>query len=149
MNTSSSTAGFTAVELLITLFVAAAFLAAGYQLFNLVIVDGGNTRAESAAGNIAYDYLRRYSDSATNPCTPSMPVSTTPVTIEGTKDATVTVSISCPQFDTPSVSKVESIIQYGIGAESNTVKFATYVDKSRGATPSVGVLLMDIENTHA
>ena len=32
-----SNAGFTAVELLITLFVAAAFIIAGYQLFNIVI----------------------------------------------------------------------------------------------------------------
>jgi len=34
-------AGFSAVELLITLFVAAAFLVAGYSLYNVVIKDGG------------------------------------------------------------------------------------------------------------
>ena len=39
-----STAGFTAVELLVTLFVAAAFLLAGYQLFNFVIRDGSKNR---------------------------------------------------------------------------------------------------------
>ena len=71
MNSRSQQSGFTAVELLITLFVAAAFIVAGYQLFNIVMKDGGETRAESRAGNVAYDYLRRYTDAATNPCTPS------------------------------------------------------------------------------
>ena len=60
--------GFTVVELLITLFIAAAFLVSGYQLFNLIIKDGGQTRAESRASNVAYDYLRKYSSSAVFPC---------------------------------------------------------------------------------
>jgi len=59
--------GFTAVELLITLFVAAAFLIAAYQLFNLVVKDGGSTRAESRAANVAYDYLRQYAASSPAP----------------------------------------------------------------------------------
>jgi len=136
-----STQGFTAVELLITLFVAAAFLIAGYQLFNLVIQDGGNARAESAASNVAYDYLRRYSDSATNPCTASTPLTGQSVTLEGLSElnATVTVTITCPQSDAVTISKVEAIVAYGVGAEAKSVKYATFVDKSRGATPDTDV----------
>lgn len=127
--------GFSAVELLITLFVAAIFLAAGYQLFNFVVTDSGNTRAESSVSNSAYDYLRRYSNSATNPCAASTVLSDQALTIDGVDTPTVTVTLSCPQTDTPSLTKVEVAITYGTGTTINTVKHATFVDKSKGATP--------------
>jgi prepilin-type N-terminal cleavage/methylation domain-containing protein len=88
--------GFTAVELLITLFVAAAFLVAGYQLYNVIIKDSGNTRAQARASNVAYDYMRRYSPSATNPCTAQTPLTDAPISVAGIGSATVTVAISCP-----------------------------------------------------
>lgn len=135
MNRTSSTktAGFTAVELLITLFVAAAFLTAGYQLFSLIIQDGGDTRAESTVSNEAYNYLRQYSNSATNPCAVSTPLSNSPVTITGVSDSRVTVNVSCPQSSTLSLNKVEVVITYETGSGPKTVKHATYIDKSRGA----------------
>lgn len=128
-----TTAGFTAVELLITLFVAAAFIIAGYQLFNIVIKDGGDTRAESRAGNIAYDYLRRYSDSATNPCAPSSPITNQAITVADLTNVTVTVAITCPQQQTPSLSKVDAAITYN--SPASTIHYATYIDKSKGASP--------------
>lgn len=126
--------GFTAVELLITLFVAAAFLVAGYQLFNVVITDGGNTRIEASASNIAYDYLRRYSNSATSPCTTSNPITEEGIWIDGAVNAEVSVSITCPQSATTTLSKVEVIVQYGEGSDVRTVKYATFVDKSKGTS---------------
>lgn len=128
--------GFTAVELLITLFVAAIFLIAGYQLFNVVIRDGGDARAESRAGNIAYTYMRKYSNAATNPCTPQTPVSNTAVTenTDGLTNAKVSITITCPQSDTPTVSKVEAIITYN--DPQKTTRFSTFVDKSKGAAPN-------------
>lgn len=124
--------GFTAVELLITLFVAAAFVATGYQLFNLVIKDGGDTRAEAVVSNVAYDYLRRYTHTATNPCAASTPLSNQSIAITNIADPKITVSITCPQSATTSLSKVEVSISYGTSGARNTVKYATYVDKSRG-----------------
>lgn len=132
MTQRSYSSGFTAIELLITLFVAAAFLAAGYQLFNLVIKDGGSTRAESAASNVAYDYLRRYSDSATNPCTTTTPLENEAITIEGVASPIVTVSITCPQSTTTTLSRIEVSISYGLGSDTRTIKYATFVDRSRG-----------------
>jgi len=122
--------GFTAVELLITLFVAAAFLISGYQLFNLVIKDGGDVRAESRAGNVAYEYLRRYSGDATSPCAPSTPVDNEAVTVTDLTDVTVTVTVTCSQAATPSVSKVTATITYN--NPQKTVRYATFVDKSKG-----------------
>lgn len=125
-------AGFTAVELLVTLFVAAAFLIAGYQLFSVVIRDGGQTRAESRAGNIAYDYLRRYAPQATNPCTASTPLNNSAVTVDGLIATTVTVTISCPNPSTPALSKVEATIAYN--SPQQTVRYATYTNGSSTST---------------
>lgn len=134
MNRRRNQSGFSAVELLITLFVAAAFLIAGYQLFNVVIKDGGETRAEAKASNIAYDYLRRYSNAATNPCTSQTALANLPITVQDLVDVSISVNISCPQTDTPTLSKVEAIVTYGDA--SSTVRYATFVDKSTGATPN-------------
>ncbi len=132
-----SESGLTAIELLVTLFVAAAFLIAGYQLFSVIIKDGGDTRAESRASNIAYDYLRQYVDSASNPCVASQPLPETAINISGLADPKITINITCPQLDAPAISKVTASLAYG--SPSKTVEYATYVDKSTGASPSVDV----------
>jgi len=110
-------AGFSAVELLITLFIAAAFLATGYQLYSIIIEDGGNARTQAKASNIAYDFLRRYTPNATNPCTPSTPSATIPAgSLPSPSSATVT--ISCPgTLGTNTVSKVQVTITYGSPAQ--------------------------------
>ena len=135
MSTQTSQKGFTAVELLITLFVAAAFLIAGYQLFNVIIKDGGDTRAQAAASNVAYDYMRQYSTSAVNPCVASQPVTGSNITVNGLANARISIVITCPQADAPTISKVEAFIIYGT-SEETTIKFATFVDASKGAAPT-------------
>lgn len=122
-------AGFTAVELLITLFVAAAFLVASYQLFNLVIKDGGSTRSESRAANVAYDYMRQYAASSTTiPCTASYPLSAAPLSIDGLTNASISVAITCLPNAIASLSKVEVALTYNVPAQ--TVKYATYVSSA-------------------
>ena len=54
--------GFTAVELLVTLFVATMFMAASYQLYSIIVKDSGDIRARSKASNIAYAELRKRAD---------------------------------------------------------------------------------------
>lgn len=129
--------GFSAVELLITLFVAIAFLVAGYQLFDIVIRNGGEARSESQAANTAYSYLRRYSENATNPCTTSTPLSSSPVTVSGLSDVTMSIFITCPQQDAAAISKIEALISYGTPAKQ--LRYATFVDKSRSAAASTEV----------
>lgn len=118
--------GFTAIELLITLFVAAAFLVAGYQLYNLVIRDSGQTRASSKAANVAYNYLRQYSINATTPCTTSTPLSASEISVSGLSSVTVTVELSCPYPATTSVTKVDVSVSYNNPQE--TVEYSTYVN---------------------
>lgn len=117
--------GFTAVELLITLFVAAAFLVAGYQLYAVIIKDSGQTRGEARASNVAYDYIRRYTTSATNPCTTSTPINDAPISVAGISAVTVTIEITCPYTNQPSISKIEAIVLYN--NPQQTVKYGTFV----------------------
>lgn len=112
--------GFTAIELLITLFIAAAFLASGYQLYSVVIKDGGETRAQTRASNIAYDYLRRYTTAVTSPCTPQTPLTNSALTTPGLSNVTVTVAISCPYPSSTSVSKVQATVNYNTPQQAMT-----------------------------
>jgi len=126
MKNINQKSGFSAVELLITLFIAAAFLISGYQLYAVVIKDGGETRTQSTAGNVAADYLQRNKSLPQNPCVPSI---STPLvnsnTISGLSNVTVTVSISCPYASTTSISKIQVTVQYG--SPQQTITNATYV----------------------
>jgi len=141
MKRASSQSGFTAVELLITLFVAAAFLIASYQLFNVVIKDGGQARAESKAGSVAYDYMRRYSSSAAAPCIQLQPVNNLPITVDGLSNVTISVTITCPTFNAADMSKVEVAILYN--TPQQTVKYATYVSGNSSAATAVTSGLVD------
>jgi len=129
----STQSGFTAVELLITLFVAAAFLIAGYQLFNVVIRDGGQTRAESRAANIAYDYMRQFAaSSVTVPCTASEPLTDAVVPVEGLTNVNISISISCLPDAINSLSKIEATVDYN--TPQQTVTYATYSNSASTGT---------------
>lgn len=55
--------GFSAVELLITLFIGFMFIMMGYQLYSTIIADSGESRQRAAANNLAYAELRKYAGS--------------------------------------------------------------------------------------
>ena len=122
----SNQSGFSAVELLITLFIAVAFLATGHQLYTSIISDSGATRQQAKASNVAYDYLRRYTGSITSPCSDSTPLNNTTVSPvpDGLSNVKVTVTISCPQPSLSSLSRVEVRVTYG--ADSEEVVHAMY-----------------------
>jgi len=133
---TSNKDGFTAIELLITLFVLAAFLVASVQLYNVIINDGGSTRSEARASNVAYDYLRQFSTVTENPCSPSLPVDDQGISVAGLVDVSVTVEISCPYGTSSDVSKVESLVTYN--NPSKTIAYATFaLDTSEGTASSV------------
>lgn len=115
--------GFSTVELLITLFVAAAFLVAGYQLYSLVIRDGGEARAQTRATNVGQDFLNRYKTSIGATCTASTPMSNAPQTVSGLDSVTVTVVITCPNTDAPGMSLITVTVNYN---NQQSLTIATY-----------------------
>jgi prepilin-type N-terminal cleavage/methylation domain-containing protein len=124
MKLSTKQSGFSAVELLITLFIAAAFLISGYQLYAVVIKDGGVARQQANAGNRANYWLQYYKASAVNPCTPSTLATNSPDTVPGLTNVTVTAAITCPYSSTTSLSKIQVSLSYG--TPQQTVSSSTY-----------------------
>jgi prepilin-type N-terminal cleavage/methylation domain-containing protein len=117
--------GFTVVELLISLFIASAFLVSGYQLFNVAIKDSGESRLQTLAGNAAYEYLQRYKSLAISPCNAALPGLPTNEDVPNLNNAKVTVTITCPYTAVTTISKVTSTVQFG--TPSRTIKASTYV----------------------
>lgn len=125
MNNITKQSGFSIVELLITLFIAGAFLISGYQLYALVIKDGGDARVQSNAASVANDYLQRYKPSATNPCTAQTPLTNQSISVTGLSNVTMTVAITCPYTAITAVSKIAATINYN--TPQKTITSATYV----------------------
>lgn len=130
--TNNNQSGFTAVELLITLFVAAIFLASGYQLYISTIKDGGEIRAQAVASNEAYNYLQQYKTKATTPCTTTPSLAETDIAVANLTAVKVSVEVTCPYAavaTTPitSMSKISVTIKYN--NPQRTVNYTTYVTK--------------------
>ena len=123
--------GFTAVELLITLFVAAAFLATGFQLYTVIIKSGGDSRQMSVASNAAYTNLRELATA--NPVCSTTPATTTgPLTgTAGLTNPIITKTTSAPHGCpwTNDVMKVEVVIAYGPSSNRQEVRHALYVQR--------------------
>ncbi|MDK2898846.1 MAG: hypothetical protein PWQ10_33 [Patescibacteria group bacterium] len=119
--------GFTTVELLVTLFIAVAFITSGYQLYSLITKDGGEVRAQAQANDVTRDYLQRYKASATNPCTPQTPLTDSPITVDNLANTTISIIISCPySSNLDTVSKILVTMKYG-NSPQKSVSNATYV----------------------
>lgn len=105
--------GFSAVELLVTLFIAAAFLFIGYELFTIITDDKGEAQSKARASTVAHEYLQQHKSSATNPCTPQSPLTGSEVNnIDGLLNVQISISITCPYTETPEISKIISTIKY-------------------------------------
>lgn len=100
--------GFTAVELLVTLFIAAIFLFSGYQLYTQVTRDGREANQSAKISGILYEKQQAASATVTaaypNGCVagslktpPSDPGSFVTEQVEGIGSVTFTTTISCPQ----------------------------------------------------
>lgn len=118
--------GFSAVELLVTLFIAGLFLVAGYQLYSLIVNDGGKTRAQAKANNVVYDYLKRNESFVSNPCVASTPINNESIEVGGLENVAITVAITCPYAAITSISKVSATITYNDG---EILTESTYVNK--------------------
>ncbi len=101
---STSSKGFSTIELLVTLFIAAAFLVSGYQLYSVIIKDGGETRQQAIASNKAYEYLQKYKAHTTlikSTCEPHTVTNAADgenmaPTIPGLSNTELEITISCP-----------------------------------------------------
>ncbi len=126
---ATNESGFSAIELLITLFIAAAFTTTGYQLYSLIIKDGGDAQTRARASNIGYDNLRRYAAQTTEPCTVFTPSPTPTIPANSRLGGTpsITVTISCPYGTSMPVTKVSVSVRYGNVTPQREVVHAIFV----------------------
>ena len=138
---SKSQSGFTAVELLITLFVAAAFLIAGYQLYVVILKDSGNARAQANASNVANNYLQRYAPTAPNPCANTTLLTAAPINVAGLSSVTLGVTVSCPYPNNLNVSKVTVTILYN--NPQQTIQYSTFTNGVGGTTTITSPIVLN------
>lgn len=117
--------GFSAVELLITLFIGVAFIGAGYQLYGVAVKDGRDVRLRAQASSMAYSQLRTTAATVTNPCTTSNTTSSVPSS-SGLINANITAATTCPYGTTSSVSSVTITLVYGTDSPQKQVTHAIY-----------------------
>ncbi len=126
--------GFTAIELLITLFITAIFLFSGIGLFTTIVNYSSDARNRAQADRIAYDYLRRYEANVSTPCAASTPLNHVSVAsdtnAQGLVEPTITVQITCPLFSSiPNISKVVTHVEYRDGGTTITVEQEVYASQ--------------------
>ena len=125
--------GFTTVELIVTLFVAAMFVASGYQLYSITNTRSSEARMMSEASNVAYEVLRREGSyiATSSACTSSM-----------TSGVSRSISRSVPTLTNPSIVlyrcvpvagspllRVAVRIQYGASDARREMFHATYISR--------------------
>lgn len=121
--TRSAQQGFTAVEVLVTLFIAVVLLGGGYQAYSSVLKNTENGRVRSMAGNVAYEALRREAANVDSSCTvvaernlPWLSSYTTklptPYSVRG--------SVACPYGSGSTISLLTVHVRYGASTERVT-----------------------------
>lgn len=117
--------GFTTIELLVTLFIAAMALATGYQLYTTIMREDADTREQARVSQVAAQSIKNYPGSIVDPCVPSTPADNQAITIDTIENPQLTVTVSCPPLLPGGVSRITATITYG--TPSKTVTHGTYI----------------------
>src|SRR5690606_30580614 len=112
MTTTKQEKGFSTVELLIALFVAAAFIATSFQLFSIVMQDGNQARLRAKAGSIANTVLQSRINSTNSPCSPTPSSATVPISSSDLPQASAAVTYSCPYGSSSKTTRVRVVVSY-------------------------------------
>lgn len=105
--------GFSTVELLIALFVAAAFIATGFQLFSVVMNDSNEARLRAVAGSVVNTIIQERMNSVNSPCSPTPSSVTLPVSTSELPEASAEVTYSCPYGNSSKTTRVSVVVSYG------------------------------------
>lgn len=124
--------GFSAAELLITLFIGAVFLISGYQLYAFVARDGAESAQAATASTIAYKYLTSTIADKTftkRPCSSSsQPSAVTLGASSKLNGGSVNTTVSCPYPTAPlnNITLVTTTVTYSSPSGQETVRRALY-----------------------
>lgn len=126
--------GFSAVELLITLFIASIFLFAGYQLYTQVLKDGSDAGKTAQISNLTYERMRakaaEVTESASAGCAAvNETTSNETITVSGFSSVSYNIAVDCPYSNTGALSDlfyVRVTTTYNDGISVKVLSHATY-----------------------
>lgn len=110
--------GFSTVELLISLFIAAAFIGTGFQLFSVVTKDSNKARLRASAASIANVTIQENMHNAGSPCSPPPGSTTIDIPTAELPQATATITYNCPYGDSSKTTRINVAIKYGSPQET-------------------------------
>lgn len=119
--------GFTAVEVLVTLFIATTLLLGGYQAYTAVVGSASEGRQQGIASNIAYENLRRESGAIGANCSNQSAVdlsSRIPGDVSLSEPYSMSKRVSCPFGTSSPISKIQITLTYG--PDNQKVSHAIY-----------------------
>ena len=111
--------GFSAAELIITLFIASLFVIAGTQLYTFVIQNSAEADQRARASNAAYEYLRTKTPAFTGACTLPAPTfaEETLSGVDGLTNVKAQIVVACPYTagttTMENVRRVTATVKYG------------------------------------
>ena len=106
--------GFSVPELLLTLFIGAAFIATAYQLYGLIVRDGAASRQQAMASDLAKQILQKNTNDNNVVLSSCAASSTTPSTTNPGLPTpfSVSVAVTCPYGTSSSISLVTVTVNY-------------------------------------
>ncbi len=111
--------GFSTVELLISLFVAAAFITAGFQLFSVVMKDSSDARLRATAARFINTTIQERSNAVNSPCNNPLPGNATiSIPTSELPQASATVTYSCPYGNSSKTTRLRVVVTYGSPAQT-------------------------------
>lgn len=125
MSSSRMTAGFTAVEVLITLFIAAILIGGGYQVYGLVSGNTLDARERTIANNYAYEALRQHTSGEASRCLPAAEQNINQPFPNLSSPVSMSVQTTCPYGANHAISQVTVRLNYGVSQKG--VVHALYV----------------------
>ena len=127
MSQTTKEQGFSTVELLISLFIAAAFIATGFQLFSAVTNNSNEARLRSKAATIANEHLQKRAAAAPVPCVVQSPATNVAIPTSDLPQANYDVTYTCPYGAGARTTRVTIIVEYG----NNTETIRAAIDVTR------------------
>lgn len=103
--------GFSTVELLISLFIAAAFIATAFQLFFVVTEDSNDARRRAQAGSIVSQALKENASKVNDVCSPTPPLSSSPGP-DDFPNSLLMITYSCPYGVQSKTTRVTASLSY-------------------------------------
>jgi len=125
--------GFSAVELLITLFIGALFLISGIQIYGFIFSNGTESGQSAKASNLAYELLQEYKSTAGGEVCTTDPVPDPSISDNhGLSIVSATIVVECPYSASGTaglkvISKVTVTVTFKAGSATKSVKQAAYV----------------------